>query len=162
MKWTRLTSSPTPLRYLCKEMDRLIKCLALSRPWCWFPAPHKWDIVVHICNSSTRKVEKGESEVLGHSQSHFELEERALRKSVEAKDGHWEREGLLPNFLLTPCSQGPWQLGSVSTGMEFPSFWPFLSVFPVVPGIESKASHVLCKLRKHHTTELHRQSYWFS
>lgn len=134
-RWTRLTSRPTPLKYLCKKkMGRLIKCLALSRPWCWFPAPHKWDIVVYICNPSTRKVEQGESGVLGHSQSHYELEERALRESVETKDGCWGREGLLLIFLLSPCNQGPWQTGSVSTGMEFPSFWPFLLRLPCCTG----------------------------
>ena len=61
---------------------------------------------MHICNPSTKKVEKRDSGVLGHSQSHYELEERALRESVEAKDGCWGREGLLLIFLLFPLQSG--------------------------------------------------------
>lgn len=50
-------------------------CLAYMKPSVIFPALYKLDVIVHVCNLSTQKVEAGGSRVQGHFQLHSELED---------------------------------------------------------------------------------------
>lgn len=56
------------------DIAPLIECLIYTKLWVHSSAPHKLDMVVHVCNLSNWKMRAGGPEVQGHLQSDIELE----------------------------------------------------------------------------------------